>query len=102
MTDGLCCDRCGKALLADEPVRYLAEVKVYAAFDPMELTREDLAQDHRAEIARLCREIETRDPEELLDGVARAFKLDLCMGCQRALLQYLRTKAPPAGESQQS
>ncbi len=87
MGDGLTCDRCGKALLADETVRYVVEMKVYAAYDPLELTAEDLAKDHRAEIERLARLIETRDPEELEDEVARVLKLDLCPPCQKRFLK---------------
>jgi hypothetical protein len=84
--DGLACDRCGAALLADAPVRYVAELKVYAAYDPMELTSADLAQDHGAEIARLLEEIERRDARALEDEVARAMRLDLCPACHKAFL----------------
>ena len=92
MGEGISCDRCGKSLLVDEKVRYVAEVKVYAAYDVLELTAEDLAQDHRAEIERLCKEIEGRDPESLLDEVARLFKIDLCPGCQKTFLAELRER----------
>jgi hypothetical protein len=88
--DGLTCDRCGKALLVAESVRYVAEVKVYAAYDPLELTAADLAEDHRAEIARLVEEIGRRDPSDLEDEVARAQKLDLCPPCRKAFLAALR------------
>lgn len=93
--DGLTCDRCGKALLADERVRYIADLKIFAAYDPLEITAADLAEDHRAEIGKLVREIERRDARELEDEVARALKLDLCPACQRAFLKDpLGTSAP--------
>jgi hypothetical protein len=84
--DGLSCDRCGKTLLVEEDVRYVCEMRLYAAYDTLELTRGDLEKDHRAEIARLCAEIERRDPESLMDEVARALKFDLCPACHRKLL----------------
>ena len=88
--DGISCDRCRKSLLVDEPVRYVAEVKVFAAYDVMELTAEDLAEDHRAEILRLVKEIEGRDARSLEDEVARVLKFDLCPACQRDFLRDTR------------
>jgi hypothetical protein len=90
--DGISCDRCGRSLLVEEKVRYVCEVKVYAAYDPLELTAQDLAGDKQAEIAELLSVIEKADPEELMDEVARTFKLDLCPPCQRELLRWLRAR----------
>ena len=92
MGDGISCDRCFRSLLVEEKVRYVCEVKVYAAYDVLELTAEDLARDHRTEIAELLAIIEKADPEELMDEVARSFKLDLCPPCQRELLRWLRAR----------
>ena len=87
MAHGLSCDRCDRTLLVHEDVRYIVELKVYAAYDVLELTQEDLARDHKSEIARLIAEIEKRDPESLMDEVAREMKLDLCPACQRIFLK---------------
>lgn len=92
MGDGISCDRCSRSLLVEEKVRYVCEVKVYAAYDILELTPEDLARDRTAEIAQLLAIIEKADPEELMDEVARTFKLDLCPPCQRELLRWLRAR----------
>ena len=51
--DGITCDMCGKPLLVDEPARYEVRIEVYAAYDPLELTPDDLARDTRAEIHAL-------------------------------------------------
>jgi len=96
MSDGLVCDWCGKALLVDSEVRYVADVRVYAAYDVLEASPGEEAADHRAEIERLCREIERRDPEELMDEVARVFRLDLCPACHKAFLAEMR-RGPGAG-----
>ena len=40
--NGISCDRCDKSLLVDEDVRYEVRIVVQAAYDPMEITREDL------------------------------------------------------------
>jgi hypothetical protein len=83
MSDGLSCDRCGKTLLVDEEVRYTAELKVYAAYDVLEVTREELMRDRRDEIARLAVEIAAREQRALEDEVAWTAKLDLCPACAR-------------------
>lgn len=85
--DGLTCDVCGKALLVDQPVRYEVRIEVYAAYDPLELTPDDLTRDHRAAIRRLLARMEAMDPQELEDSVHKAFRFDLCPACQR---RYLR------------
>lgn len=89
--DGLTCDACGKALLADEAARYVVRIQVFAAYDPLELTPQDLARDHRAEIRSLLEELEKADPQELEASVYKEFLFDLCMACQR---RYLRHPLP--------
>ena len=89
--DGLSCDLCGKALLIDENARYLVRIQVYAAYDPMELTPDDLAKDHRAEIRKLIERLEDMDPQEVEDSVYKEFRFDLCPACQR---RYIKSPLP--------
>ena len=84
--DRLTCDRCGGPLLVGEPVRYEARIQVYAAYDPLELTPDDLAGDHRAHMRALLAQMADMDPEELEDGVYKEWRFDLCMACQRRVL----------------
>lgn len=97
--DGLTCDLCGKALLVDESVRYEVRIEVYAAYDPLELTPDDLTQDHGAEIRRLLARMEDMDPQELEDSVHKEFRFDLCRGCQR---RYLRDPLRRGGAAQEA
>lgn len=78
---------CGKGLLADEDVRYEVTIEIKSAYDPMEITDEDLKQDHLKEIKQLLKQMKDRDPQELQDEVYRVFKFDLCHQCQKKLLQ---------------
>lgn len=89
--DGITCDMCGKELLTDEDTRYIVKIQVYAAYDPMELTAEDVAADRSEELALLLRRVAEMDAEELQDQVARCFQFDLCPGCQR---KYLAAPLP--------
>lgn len=83
---GLSCDRCGKSLLVEEETRYLARVEVVAAWDPPEVTGEDLARDFDAAIRGLLRSVEGRSARELEEGVAAVRRFDLCPPCRVAFL----------------
>ena len=80
------CDMCGKTLLSDEDVRYVVKVEVFAAYDPMEVTEDDLNKDHKQEIADLLSEMENMDPAEIEEGVYKRLRFDLCAACR---LRYL-------------
>jgi hypothetical protein len=86
---GLSCDRCGKSLLIDEEVRYLARVEVVAAYDPPEITRQDLERDFDAEIRRLVCAMEQGDAKAMAEEVAVVRRFDLCPPCRKAFLGLL-------------
>jgi hypothetical protein len=88
-----CCDMCGKPLLVDEDVRYILRVEVFAAYDPMELTAEDLKQDHLAEIRELVKRMEAMDPKELEDQVYQKLTFEVCPACRK---KYVAHPLPPA------
>jgi len=76
------CDMCGKPLLADEDTRYVVKVEVYAAYDPMEITDADLAEDKSEEVQELLEQMADMDAEQLEDQVHKTFRFDLCLACQ--------------------
>ncbi len=97
---GFVCDRCGKPLLVDEDVRYILKMEVYAAYDPMEVTSEDLTKDRRTELAELVEKMKTMDAEALEDSVHKRMAFDLCPTCQQAFLKNPLGRAPTGrGES---
>ena len=87
-----CCDMCGKPLLVDEDVRYILKVEVYAAYDPMELTDDDLKASRLKEIRELVKRMEHMDPKELEDQVYKKLTFDLCPACRK---KYLSRPLPP-------
>ncbi len=91
----LVCSMCGKTLLIDEDVRYVVDIAVYAAADPMEISQSDLKRDHKAEMLKIIRAMRKFSAEELEDQVHKEFRFYLCPGCQR---KYVRRPMPKAAE----
>jgi len=85
--NGLSCDRCGKSLLVDEDVRYRVTIEIVAAYDPLEITRDDLARDLDTEIRRTIRDIEKKDAETLESEVHWRAELDACPDCRQAIVE---------------
>lgn len=87
MSNGLTCDRCGKNLLIDEEIRYLVRIEVVCAYDPMEITEDDLAADRTEEIRRLLGKMSGLTEQQVMDSVYRKYQFDLCPPCQAVYLK---------------
>jgi hypothetical protein len=85
------CDSCGRQLLVESEVRYEVAIEVKAAYDPLEISADDLSRYYRAEIARVLRQLEGLSSEEAENGVYRVFAFDLCPACQR---RYIKEPLP--------
>lgn len=83
------CDGCGGELLTASEVRYEVSIEVKAAYDPLEISAEDLEKDYRAEIAKVLRQLEGLSVTEAQNQVYRAFDFDLCPACQRRYIARL-------------
>jgi hypothetical protein len=81
------CDRCGQELLKDREVRYEVRIEVLAAYDPLNLSEEDLSKDFRAEIAKVLQQLENISLAEAQNQVHRKFEFDLCPDCQRGFVR---------------
>jgi len=90
----LTCDRCGRGLLLDAPVRYEVRIEVKSAYDPLEITAEDLQNAERG-LHEALERLKDYSPERAQDEVYREFRFDLCATCQRA---FLLNPLPPRGE----
>ncbi|MDQ7781200.1 MAG: hypothetical protein RDV41_16015 [Planctomycetota bacterium] len=94
--DHLTCDICGNGLLLDAPVRYEVKIEVKAAYDPMELSEDDLRRDFKAEIAALLKKLANRSATEMNDEVYKLIEFDLCMTCQK---KYIKNPLPQDNSS---
>jgi len=86
------CDRCGQPLETGA-LRYVAKIQVFAAYDPLEITFEDLTRDHSHEIKKILEQCKDLTEEELMSDVYVDFQFDLCRACQRA---YINDPLPTA------
>jgi len=84
--DRLTCDRCGAGLLLDAPVRYEVRIEVKSAYDPLEITTEDLA-DASKKLREAVDAVRGLTAEEAMDEVYREFRFDLCRTCQKQFIK---------------
>ena len=85
--DRLTCDGCGAPLLVESDVRYEVKIEVKAAYDPLEITEDDLKKDHKAEMTKIIAQLAGVTEDEAMDEVYRTFRFDLCMPCQQRYLK---------------
>jgi len=88
------CDRCGQPL-EQGALRYVAKIQVFAAYDPLEITFEDLMSDHSYKIKKVLEQCKDLTEEELIRDVFVDFQFDLCHACQRA---YITDPLPAASQ----
>lgn len=78
------CDLCGGAV---DHERYVAQVEVAPAFDPDEVTEDDLEADHLEQIADSLEELDSTSQFVLEDCGPRKFRFDLCPRCWKRYLK---------------
>ncbi len=79
------CDRCGIAMTASDPRRYIVKFEIYAATSPIELTDDDLNAPGRA-LSAVLDTLSRADPNEIEDQTYRGLRFDVCDTCRRMLL----------------
>ena len=87
----LFCDRCLTRLHPGRGDLFVVKIEAVADPSPPEFTAEDLARDHRQELARLVAHLETLSAQEAMDQVFRRLTIFLCNAC------YLEWIENPAG-----
>jgi hypothetical protein len=78
------CDLCGQELRQGDAVRYEVKIEIKAAYDPLNVTAEELEQDFRAEYEKLLRQLENISAEEAQAQVYQVLEFDLCPACRRS------------------
>jgi hypothetical protein len=80
------CDLCGKEIIPGSDHRYVVRIEVHAAHDPLELTEDDLDEDHMEAVSQLLRDAEDGEGDELIAPSNKQFRYDLCPCCQKKFL----------------
>jgi hypothetical protein len=78
------CDLCGQVIQRE---RFEAKLEVTAAFDPDELTSEDLDGDHLQALAESLDELEDTSQFEVEQTGPKKFRFDLCLHCVHKYLK---------------
>ncbi|MFO1093348.1 MAG: hypothetical protein U0992_08545 [Planctomycetaceae bacterium] len=86
------CDCCGRSIQHE---RYTARIEVGPAFDPDEVSPEDLDVDHLESVAESLEDLESTGEFEVDGCGPKKFRFDLCPQCWQ---RY--TKDPLGRESQ--
>jgi hypothetical protein len=78
------CDLCGHQLVDR---RYVVKLEVYPAFDPDELTEDELDTDNLQAVAEQIHEMEITGQQTFEDCGTKQFRFDLCPRCHKKFLQ---------------
>ncbi len=82
------CDLCRRELQAEEDLRYVVKMEVYAAFDPAaDEGRDDEDRDHLEEIQDMLERIEESSADEIGDDVYQQLRFDLCPECRKKFIK---------------
>ncbi len=93
------CRGCGCHLDGGD-VHYKARVDLCAAYDRMEITREDLDRDPSEEIRQLLMKMADEDSQELSDEVFMRLAFDLCKQCKERFAKQLERGEFFSGEDE--
>ena len=85
------CDNCGRIAPESEQM-YTIRIEMFARAEPIEITLEDLLEDHTAKMEELLKQMEQLDPEEASDEIHESYRFDLCRACRRRIHAGLKAK----------
>lgn len=80
------CDKCGVAMQANDPKRFIVRLEIYAAAGHVDLDEEATAAP-REGLREIVRELAEADPDEVEDQTYRLLRFDVCDACRRELLE---------------
>jgi len=79
------CDKCGFAMEANAPQRFIVRLEIYAAAGHVDLDVEAAKPGEALE--DVLRELAQANPDEVEDQTYRLLRFDLCDACRRELLE---------------
>jgi hypothetical protein len=90
------CDVCGKKLRAGHDHSFVVKIEVFPMRDPVELTEEDLEEDHLEAVSQMLREAEESllDDASALEPSGNKFRYDLCPQCRTKFVRDPLSREP--------
>lgn len=77
------CDRCKCVIDAENDLRYIVKMEVYASCDPLDGAEDEGDRDHLLEIHEILERAEDASSELISDEVYHARRYDLCSDCYK-------------------
>ena len=87
------CDRCGRPI-GEKDIRYIVQIRVFAAPDPPVIDDDEWRRDHEKEMREIIECSKNRTAEDLMNDVYASFDLTLCRFCQK---EYIEDPLPRKG-----
>jgi hypothetical protein len=77
------CDLCKRPIDAEEDLRYVVKIEVYAAIDPVEVETGADDRDHLQEMQEILQRMEEAGSDAVGDDVYQQLRYDLCPECRK-------------------
>jgi len=81
------CDRCGCRLDPRNDLRYVVNIEVFAAMDPLCDNEDEEDRDHLLEIHEILERLEDSESEDIGGDVYQRSRHDLCPECAKKFSQ---------------
>lgn len=88
------CENCGEKIVPPG-VAFFMKIQIYADPVPPDITEEELAGDHKAEMERLIEQMESMRPQDAEDEVFESYLFTLCAVCRKVLHDEMRKRQMP-------
>ena len=80
------CAKCGRTLKKSQP-RYITKIVSYAAYDPLEISFDDLRLNIDRELARILASLKRKRAKNLTEDIIKTFQFDLCPACRKKYIK---------------
>jgi hypothetical protein len=77
------CHLCKRPIDAEEDLRYVVKIEVYAAIDPVEVETGADDRDHLQEMQEILQRMEEAGSDAVGDDVYQQLRYDLCPECRK-------------------
>jgi hypothetical protein len=81
------CDLCKRPLDAENELRYVVKLEVYAAFDPLSVDDAENDRDNLHDLHEILERMDDAADEAIGDDVYQQIRFDLCPECRKKFVK---------------